>query len=268
MNCSGKKLEFGPSMGAGSLSFRRSAKELVRHSLAKCGLSWVHIMLRRACGQNLAHLQAVSLTERFQAIYRNGAWLSGDPSGSLSGLGSSLAATEAIREKLPDLLRSLGTRALLDVGCGDFLWMNEVDLPCDYIGVDIVPELISHNTERYACPGRSFLLMDATTCILPPADTVLCREMLFHLSFEDIGRVMANVERSGARFLVSTNDEGLRVNADILSGDFRLLNLKKAPFFFPEPLVAVADNRVSPNRTLSVWDASNLPIGVGKFVVS
>lgn len=263
MNCSGKKLEFGPSMVAGSLSIslRRSAKELVRHSLAKCGLGWVHIMVRRACGQNLAHLQAVSIIERFQAIYRNGVWLSGDPSGSLSGLGSSLAATEVIREKLPGLLISLGTRALLDVGCGDFLWMNEVDLPCDYIGVDIVPELISHNTERYARPGRSFRLIDATRCSLPLADTILCREMLFHLSFEDIGRVIVNVRRSGASFLVATNDERLLLNADILSGDYRQLNLKKAPFFFPEPLAAVPDNRVNPNRTLSVWDVSNLPIG-------
>jgi len=145
--------------------------------------------------------------------------------------------------------------------------MNEVDLSCDYIGLDIVPELISHNTERYARPGRSFHLIDATTCFLPAADAILCREMLFHLSFEDIGRVIANVKCSGARFLVATNDEGLSLNADILSGDFRLLNLKKAPFFFPEPLTAMPDNRVSPDRTLSVWDVSSLPVGPDKLQV-
>jgi hypothetical protein len=247
-------------MTARSVLFQRSAKEFVRGSLAKCGLSWVHIKLRRACGQNLDHLHAASISERFQAIYRNGAWLSGDVSGSLSGKGSSLSATKAIRENLPSLLTSLGTQTLLDVGCGDFLWMSEVELPCDYIGVDIVPELISRNTELYARHGRSFRVMDATTCVLPPADTILCREMLFHLSFEDISRVVANVKRTGTRFLVATNDEGLRLNADILSGDFRLLNLKKAPFFFPEPHATLPDNRVSPDRTLSIWEISSLPV--------
>jgi hypothetical protein len=242
-----------------TVSLQRSTKELIRHALATSGLSWVHIGARIACGQNLAHLRAKSIGERFEAIYRNGAWQSHDRHGSLSGPGSSMAATEGIRKQLPNLLVFLKTQVLLDVGCGDFLWMNDITLPCPYIGVDIVPAVIKLNVEHYSCAGRSFHVVDATNSPLPAANTVLCREMLFHLSFQDIWKTIANIKRGGAMFLLATNDEGVRFNSDILTGDFRLLNLLRAPFSFPRPVLAIPDNAVNPDRVISVWDTSALP---------
>jgi hypothetical protein len=38
---------------------------------------------------------------------------------------------------------------IVDLGCGDFYWMKEVDLPCKYIGLDIVQEVIEENKEMY-----------------------------------------------------------------------------------------------------------------------
>jgi len=243
-----------PSSG----SLERSAKELLRHSLATCGLNWLQILVRRARGQNLDHLRAGDLAARFQAIYKTRVW-DHPESDSLSGIGSSTAATRAVRTQLPDLLRSLGTQKLLDVGCGDFAWMSQIELPCEYVGIDIVPDVIRSNCEWHAVSGRSFLAIDATKSLLPSADTIFCREVLFHLSFDDVWRIIHNIKLGCARYLIVTNDEGLRFNSDILSGDFRLLNLIKPPFCFPPPILSIADNGVMADRVMSLWEVSSLP---------
>src|SRR5215212_9991686 len=47
---------------------------------------------------------------------------------SLSGAGSNLRQTETLRRELPGLLSKLSIRSLLDAPCGDFHWMQHVDL--------------------------------------------------------------------------------------------------------------------------------------------
>ena len=240
------------------MSLERDAKELIRDCITKLGLSRAHLRIRRATGQNVDHLFRPTLAERFSAIYQNRVWLNDRPSGSLSGLGSELVNTDRIRRALQPLLTELNTQTLLDVGCGDFLWMKEINLDCQYIGIDIVEDVITANDRVYASETRIFQKLDATIDALPKADTVLCREVIFHLCFADIWRVLANIKRSQAVFLIVTNDPSLRYNADIVSGDFRLLNLHRAPFYLPSPNLSIPDDRLSPGRTLSVWKTSEL----------
>jgi 2-polyprenyl-3-methyl-5-hydroxy-6-metoxy-1,4-benzoquinol methylase len=242
------------------MSHSRTVKELVRHSVAKTGLARLHVRIRKAMGENVDHLFEQSLSDRFAAIYRNRLWLNGRPSGALSGLGSEIANTYQIRKQLPELLKSLGTKTLLDVGCGDFNWMREIQLPGEYVGIDIVREVIETNIDQYGVVGRSFRVLDGTRQALPDADTVLCREVLFHLSFGDIWNLIENVRQSKATFFIATTDNELRMNADILSGDFRFLNLRRAPFYFPVPALSILDNGVAPDRVLAAWRAEQLPL--------
>jgi hypothetical protein len=83
--------------------------------------------------------------------------------------------------------------------------------------------------------------------------------VLFHLSFRDIWRLIENIRRSGSSFLIATTDHDIKYNADILSGDFRLLNLTKPPFRFPRPELSIPDDEVLPGRVLAVWNVSELP---------
>lgn len=237
----------------------RTAKEMTRGLIAKAGLGRLHVSIRKLRGQNVDHLFLTSLAERFSAVYENRVWLNGRPTGSLSGFGSELENTETVRQHLVELLESLKTRTLLDIGCGDFTWMKEVPLPYRYIGVDIVPGVIETNNALYRAEQRCFQIVDATRDPLPQADTALCREVLFHLSFKDIWCLVANIRRSGSLFLIATSDGDIKYNADILSGDFRMLNLRKAPFCFAEPTLSIPDNSVSPHRTLSAWRIVDLP---------
>jgi SAM-dependent methyltransferase len=237
----------------------RTVKELVRHSIRKVGLGGLHVKIRKAMGENVDHLLQHSLADRFSAVYQNRVWLNGRLSGALSGLGSEITNTCLIRYQLPQLLESLGTRTLLDIGCGDFNWMKEIQLPCEYIGIDIVRDLIEVNAIRYGGERRRFRALDATREPLPRADAVLCREVLFHLSFEDIWSLVENVRRSGTSFFIATTDSDLRLNADIVSGDFRFLNLRRAPFWFPVPSFSIWDNAVAADRVLAGWEVANLP---------
>src|ERR1700730_3784568 len=152
---------------------KRTVKELLRHLVTRSGiLVRFSILTRKALGQNVDHLILGSLAERFRAVYENRVWLNGRESGALSGLGSEIESTAAIRSRLPETLASLATQVLLDIGCGDLTWMKELDLPCQYIGVDIVPGVIAVNAARYGSQSRSFAVLDATRDSLPPSDTV------------------------------------------------------------------------------------------------
>jgi SAM-dependent methyltransferase len=241
------------------MQIERSAKEIVRHLILKSGLSKAYLAFRTARGQNVEHLRSQTLSERFSAIYRNRVWVNNRSAGSLSGLGSELENTKTIRQRLPRLLAEIGAKTVLDVGCGDFNWMSNVELGCAYIGIDIAPEVIALNKLNYDSPTRTFYGLDATRDRLPLADTVLCREVLFHLSFADIWAFIHNIRSSGALMLIATNDVVTGFNSDIVSGDFRILNLAKSPFRFPRPFLSIPDDEVSLKRTLEVWRVSDLP---------
>lgn len=221
-------------------------REIARHALYRIGM-------RRPVG----NLQLAARGDRFADIYDRGLWRAGEGEQPLSGPGSSLAVTESIRSKLPALLRALSAGTLLDIGCGDLTWIKTLELD-HYIGVDIVPSVIEAN--RILLPTHEFRCLDAVVDDLPDADTVLCREVLFHLSFDDIKALIANLNRKERRWLIATTDVATDFNADIATGDFRLLNLRRAPFRFPDPVMSIEDDGLMPGRRLSVWSIQALSV--------
>ncbi len=63
---------------------------------------------------------------------------------SLSGPGSSLEQTSTVRILLPYIFTKYNVQTILDLPCGDFNWMQKVDLgSCEYIGADIIQHLIA-----------------------------------------------------------------------------------------------------------------------------
>jgi 2-polyprenyl-3-methyl-5-hydroxy-6-metoxy-1,4-benzoquinol methylase len=188
-------------------------------------------------------------------------WWGGKSSESASGHGSSLAATRQIREELPRLLKELECQKLLDLGCGDFHWMKEVALPCNYIGADIVASVISENSRKYAKSGIEFMVLDATEDALPAdVDVLLCREVLFHLSFRDIRSTMARIKASNVRYLLLTQVETGTKNQDIRTGEFRPLDLSTEPFMFPKPRASIRDDTISEKRYIALWRVEDIPV--------
>lgn len=237
-----------------------TAREILRHLLYKSGAYSLLTMYRSRKGMNPAHLQGAEgpLKSRFSGIYETGAWQHGDDATPGSGEGSTLAATTKLREALPTLLGELGINTLLDIGCGDFTWMQHVDLNQNYVGVDVVDSVIEKNRQLFERPGRVFAVADATVDDLPDADAVMCREVLFHLSFEDINKLLKNLLSKKRSYLIITSDTRTLFNSDIPTGDFRPLNLEARPLKFPPPDRVIDDAAVSPGRIIGVWNTTNL----------
>jgi hypothetical protein len=200
--------------------------------------------------------------DAFRQSYEQNLWGGAE---SVSGPGSSLSQTARIRAALPALCSRLGVTTLLDVPCGDFHWMSQVALPgIRYIGGDLLPEVVAANTARYGTAARTFLELDLTRHELPPADLLLCRDCLVHLSFADITRVLRGLTRAPVTWLLTTTFPDERDNQDIRTGDWRPLNLARAPFDFPPPVELLnegcteQDGRFA-DKSLGLWRIGDLP---------
>ncbi len=207
----------------------------------------------------LAALRARFITRRsrFSRMYHENAW---NDSESRSGRGSRLDETRSLRAALPGLLVELRVRSMLDAPCGDLNWMSQVDLGgIEYIGADIVPELITDNRLRFASPTRGFRVLDLVASTLPRVDLVLCRDCLVHLSHAEISRVLRNIIASGARYLLTTTFIEVRTNEDIATGGWRRIDLRLPPFSWPEPRLLIAEgSSEQADKRLGLWDLDNL----------
>jgi SAM-dependent methyltransferase len=204
-----------------------------------------------------APLQAI-----FERAYRQKIW--GDTE-SVSGLGSGIARTAAFRDQIPLLLSELGVKSLLDAGCGDFNWMKEVELNThEYIGIDIVPELIVQNRGRYGDHTRTFIHGDITCDELPRVDVILCRDCLVHFSFEDAWAALRNFKRSQSTYLLTTTFVNLPSNLDIETGEWRPTNLRLPPFQFPVPETLIDEKclhtgGIYADKRLALWRLDATP---------
>jgi len=216
----------------------------------------------RRFAEQAAALSGLTLEERFAQIYKTNLWSDTE---SRSGAGSSLDATASLRISLPPLLRSLDTRRLLDVPCGDFNWMSQVDLTgIDYVGGDIVESIIETNRARYESTGRKFMRVDLTSGPLPDADVILCRDCLVHFSFDNIMAAFRTMRSSRALYVLTTTFLDREVNKNIVDGDWRPLNLVQAPFLLPPPHRVILEDCMEEggayaDKALAVWRVSDLP---------
>ena len=185
---------------------------------------------------------------------------------SVSGTGSDPKQTEVVARQLPHLLRDLNVKVLLDVPCGDFEWMKEIDLGgVEYIGADIVEDLSNRNNVLYARPDREFIRRNLLTDKLPEADLVICRDCLVHFSYRDIRIALENLRASGAEYLLTTSFINRRKNKDIVTGLWRPLNLEAAPFFFPAPEQVIDEECTEEggaynDKSLCLWKVKDLPV--------
>jgi SAM-dependent methyltransferase len=207
-------------------------------------------------------IKGSELQRRFTKIYEQNGFGGRE---SVSGPGSDLAQTAAVREALPGVLQQIGARSMLDAPCGDLFWMKEVELDLDrYIGADIVATLIAENKRRFAGTKREFKVLDITRDPLPKVDVIFCRDCLVHLPFSAITAALRNFKHSGSRYLFTTTFIDRKENTDIPAGFWRPLNLALAPFNFPPPVLEIderctEDGGQYPDKRLSLWKIETLP---------
>jgi len=211
----------------------------------------------------------------FTRIYKARAWGTDE---TISGIGSKLNATVAIREQLPILFKKYGIRRLLDVGCGDFNWMKKIVSNLDYyMGIDIVGEIISKNNELYNAKNIEFKEENILELKLDPHqfDAVMIANVFPHFSNNDILAVLNKISGSNIKYVFITNYTEHKANYDIKTGDWRLLNLTIDPFNLSQPLEIIKCNdqhdiriRKIDDKTLSMWSVKSLFLKRGILPIS
>ncbi|WP_035695896.1 class I SAM-dependent methyltransferase [Christiangramia portivictoriae] len=144
---------------------------------------------------------------------------------------------EVVRNFLNSFSRGL---RVCDLGCGDFnIGRQLLDHALHYIAVDIVPALINYNKVHFQFDNLEFRYLNIATDELPEGDVVILRQVLQHLSNDEVQSVLNKI--NSFRYLILTEhhpEYHFTPNADIISGQGIRLNknsglvIEQPPFNF------------------------------------
>ena len=205
-------------------------------------------------------LMALDTDQVFNHIYTKNKWGDGD---SRSGKGSNLLITTELRKRLPEVFNSYKISSMLDIPCGDFFWMKEVDLTgIKYIGADIVDDLAKQNSQ-FASDSVSFQTLDLTKDPLPKVDLIFVRDCLVHLSEELVMAAFENIKSSGIKYILTTDFPDTPTNRNIVTGQWREINLALPPYNLPNPIDEILEREDRyggryPDKRMGLWKVSDL----------
>lgn len=194
--------------------------------------------------------------EKFSDIYRLHAW----GGASRSGPGSDPANIRIYLDYIQHFINGHDTqvKSIVDLGCGDWAYMEKLDLGrAEYLGLDVVPQLIAENSRRFGSDKVRFDLFDIDADYLPPADLLICKDVLQHLGSVSVQKVLSQMHNF--RYCLLTNDidrfhmpywplkvrhSVARANIEISDGGWRPLKLGEEPFSIRADQVLQFDYRL------------------------
>lgn len=177
--------------------------------------------------------------DAMQQVYEKNLWGSGT-SDFYSGEGSHKPeiVTPYVETLIAFLTAFENPISVCDLGCGDFNVGKElVRYIKNYIAVDIVPELMERNREKFIATNLEFQCLDIAKDALPNADCAIVRQVLQHISNDEVKQVAAKLVNY--KYVIVTEhlpDKDFTSNLDIISGQGTRLkkqsgiNLLMAPF--------------------------------------
>jgi len=172
-------------------------------------------------------------------IYDKSLW-GGDAHDFYSGDGSH--NTKIIAPYIDVITTFLGGQhnqlVVCDLGCGDFnVGQHLVKYTKEYKAVDVVESLIERNKTRFKASNLEFLNLDIVHDTLPKADCAILRQVLQHLSNNEVSQVLKKLNKY--RYIILTEHiptGNFTPNKDIISGQGTRLkhqsgvNVLSAPF--------------------------------------
>lgn len=132
-----------------------------------------------------------------EQIYEKNLW-GGNPIEFYSGEGSHIPVlVNPYINVITDFLQSFEEPLIVcDLGCGDFNVGKElVEFTADYHAVDIVPALIDRNKTLFKNENLSFHCLDVAVDELPAGDCALVRQVLQHLSNQEVKQILEKLSR-------------------------------------------------------------------------
>lgn len=212
--------------------------------------------------RNKSKFKNLNEIETFEKIYKENLWESNE---SISGFGSELKQTEKIIKELNTLILNYKIKNILDLPCGDFNWMQKVNLEkVNYIGGDIVENLIEINNKKFSTSKNiNFKKINLIKDKIDNFDLIINRDCLVHLSNKDILLSLENIKKSNSKYLLTTNFFDVEENLDIITGDWRKINLLKKPFNLKNPILIINENSVESDgkykdKSLLLFEIKNI----------
>tara|TARA_B100000378_G_scaffold232434_1_gene197848 strand:- start:292 stop:822 length:531 start_codon:yes stop_codon:yes gene_type:complete len=129
----------------------------------------------------------------------------------MSGSGSEIRNTRIISNILPKIIKKYKIKTLFDCPCGDMNYMSKIlkrlkkNLKIKYVGGDIVKNLIINNRKKY--PMYKFIHFDIINDKISKYDLIMVKDLLNHLSFNNIKEVLSNIKKSGSKYLLLNNNK-------------------------------------------------------------
>ena len=132
----------------------------------------------------------------FTNIYEEKIW-GGESEAFYSGSGSHKKQyVEPYVMFLKNFIAEHNVDSAVDLGCGDFNIGSQFAYSLnEYIGVDIVDNLIEHNNKEFSCKNVRFLCLDICNDDLPDANLCIIRQVLQHLKNNEIQLVINNTKK-------------------------------------------------------------------------
>jgi len=191
----------------------------------QCLLDGVNGMLKKEFPETYKRVVINSTAGKFSKVYKEELW----GKGKTSGPGSHENNNKPYREYLQKLIDELKPETVTDLGCG--YWDSNALIDWKeirYTGIDIVESVLDSNRRECGDKNYSFILGNENN--LPGGDLLIVKDVMIHWSNEKISEFFSNVK--GYKNILITNDvtENVRLNEDIVSGDFRAVDIEKDPF--------------------------------------
>tara|TARA_B100000795_G_C22741622_1_gene415598 strand:+ start:337 stop:1050 length:714 start_codon:yes stop_codon:yes gene_type:complete len=186
----------------------------------------------------------------FTSIYKSAHWNQGENKLSkehisISGHGSNLNTKQFYNliSNFTNALNIYEIKSILDMPCGDALWIKEIFKKKDinYLGVDIVEDLINSNKELYENDNIKFINSDIIDFSTEKKfDLVFMRDFFIHIDNSDIKKVINNLKKMNIKYFAFTNYE-TESNVDVTTGKHRKINMQLEPFKLGSPIYSFND---------------------------
>ena len=174
----------------------------------------------------------------FNLIFRSNHWRDYNKttkSESDSGLGSDLNITKQLINDLNIFLKNNQINSILDIACGDFIWMNKLisnNKHINYLGLEIVESIVKKNIKIFSNHKVKFICSDVINEDLPQNyDFILVRDFLIHIKNIDIINLIEKIKKSNCKYFAVNNFPNIKSNEEIKGyGHHRYVNIEIPPF--------------------------------------
>ena len=187
----------------------------------------------------------------FTSIFKSKHWVQKNDSlkiinTSVSGHGSN---TETLQSKnlincMIKFIDKFNINSILDIPCGDFLWMNQlmkIRPEITYQGVDIVNQIIKNNKNKYIHKNIEFKCEDILSFKTDKKfDLLMMRDFFIHITNSEIQIILDKMKKWNINYFASESYP-VEKNFDVLIGKHRKINLTINPFNLSNPIYSFND---------------------------